>query len=159
MYNKQAFQSEHKGGCGHSGRGKFGGPWGGPMFGRGKFGGFWGRHAGGFHQVPVNIEETDIEYTISLFAAALVKENVKLTVKDDVLTVSYQGTESDTNEQSATGNYTYQEYGNRSFERSFRLNDKVLTESISASYADGVLKVILPKNPATNKPAQTITVA
>ncbi|GAB4017960.1 hypothetical protein GCM10028808_50990 [Spirosoma migulaei] len=141
------------------GRGKFG-PW-----GRGKFGGFWGgpmfgRHGGGFHQVPVNIEETDAEYTISLFAAALVKENVKLTVKDDVLTVSYQGNDqSEANEQADTGKYTYQEYGNRSFERSFRLNDKVLTENITASYADGVLKVVLPKNPATNKPAQTITVA
>lgn len=155
MYNKHAFQSEHKGSCGPMGRGKFGGP-----FGRGKFGAFWGgRHAGGFHQVPVNIEETDTDYTISLFAAALVKENVKLTVKDDVLTVSYQGTDqSETNEPSATGKYTYQEYGNRSFERSFKLNDKVFTESISASYTDGVLKVVLPKNPATNKPAQTITV-
>lgn len=155
MYNKHAFHSEHKGNCGGPwGRGKFGGP-----FGRGKFGAFWGRHAGAFQQVPVNIEETDTAYTISLFAAALIKENVKLTVKDDVLTVSYQGADSsETDEQTANGKYTYQEYGNRSFERSFRLNDKVLTESISASYADGVLKVVLPKNPATNKPAQTITV-
>ncbi|QMW05627.1 Hsp20/alpha crystallin family protein [Spirosoma foliorum] len=161
MYNKQAFQSEHKGNCGPWGRGKFGGNWGGPMFGRGKFGKFWeGRHAGGFQHVPVNIEETDAEYTISLYAAGLVKENVKLTVKDDVLTISYQSTDQpNAEEQSASSKYTYQEYGNQSFERSFQLNDKVLTESISASYADGVLKVVLPKNPATNKPAQTISVA
>ncbi|MVM37215.1 Hsp20 family protein [Spirosoma sp. HMF3257] len=157
MYNKHAFQSEHKGGCGPMGRGKFGGPWGGPMFGRGRFGAFWAKH--GLQHVPVNIEETDTDYTISLYAAALVKENVKLTVKDDVLTVSYQGNDSSDTDEQTTGKYTYQEYGNRSFERSFRLNDKVLTESISASYADGVLKVILPKNPETNKPAQTITVA
>ena len=155
MYNKQAFETGNKGGCGPMGRGKFGGP-----FGRGKFGGFWGgRHAGGFHQVPVNIEETDTGYTISLYAAALVKENVKLTVKDDVLTISYQSNDpSADSENATTGNYTYQEYSNRSFERSFKLNDKVLTDSISATYADGVLKVSLPKNPATNKPAQTITV-
>ena len=160
MYNKQAFEAGHKGGCGHWGRGKFGG-----QSGRGKFGGFWGgpafgRHGGGFHQPPVNIEETDTDYVISLFAADLVKENVKLTVKDDVLTVSYQGTEpSAEGENATTGNYTYQEYSSRSFERSFRLNDKVITESISASYTNGVLKVTLPKNPETNKPAQTITVA
>ncbi|UFH52434.1 Hsp20/alpha crystallin family protein [Spirosoma sp. KNUC1025] len=158
MYNKQAFEAGNKGNCGHwggqsFGRGKFGGPW-----GRGKFGGFWGRHAGGFHQVPVNIEETDSEYVISLYAAALVKENVKLTVKDDVLTVSYQGTDP-SDEAQKSGNYTYQEYSNRSFERSFQLNNKVLTDSISASYADGILKVTLPKNPETNKPAQTISVA
>ena len=140
------------------GRGKFGGPWG------NKFGGFrggpaFGRHERGGHQAPVNIEETNEQYVISLFAAALTKENITLSVKDDVLTVSYQGTApSATTENESAGNYTYQEHHNRSFDRSFRLNDKVLTESITASYADGVLKVILPKNPATNKPAQTITV-
>ncbi|GAB3786839.1 hypothetical protein GCM10028818_50750 [Spirosoma horti] len=165
MYNKEAYQAGNnqagnKGGCGSMGRGRFGGPW-----GRGKFGGFWGgpafgRHGGGLHQAPVNIEENETSYMISLFAAGLVKENVKLSVKDDVLTISYQGTESADNAEHVTsGNYTYQEYRNRSFERSFRLNDKVLTESISASYADGILKVTLPKNPETNKPAQTITVA
>ena len=159
MYNKQAFESGNKGGCGPMGRGRFGGSW-----DRSKFGNFWagsryGRHGGGSHQVPVNIDETDTDYVISLFAAALIKENVKLTVKDDVLTISYQGTDerADT-EQGTSGKQSYQEYQNRSFERSFRLNDKVITESISASYADGVLKVVLPKNPATNKPAQTITV-
>lgn len=165
MYNKEAYQtgnnqSGNKGGCGSMGRGRFGGPW-----GRGKFGGFWGgpafgRHGGGSHQAPVNIEENETSYVISLFAAGLVKENVKLSVKDDVLTIAYQGNESAENaEQATSGNYTYQEYRNRSFERSFRLNDKVLTESISASYAEGILKVVLPKNPETNKPAQTITVA
>ncbi|GAB2568297.1 Hsp20/alpha crystallin family protein [Spirosoma areae] len=160
MYSKQAFEAGNKGGCGSMGRGKFGGHWAGPAFGRGKAGGFWGRHAGGVQQVPVNIEETDADYIISLFAADLVKENITLAVKDDVLTISYQGTDQSADtEDATTGNYTYKEHVNRSFERSFRLNDKVLTESITASYTNGVLKVTLPKNPATNKPAQTITVA
>lgn len=165
MYNKQAFQekqgfqSGNKSGCGSMGRGGFGGPMGRGPWGRGKFGGFFGRHGGpGFHQVPVNIEESDTEYVISLFAAGLVKENVKLAVKDDLLTISYQGSDANA-EQETTGNYTHQEHSNRSFERLFQLNDKVITESISASYTDGILKVILPKNPETNKPAQTITVA
>lgn len=163
MYNQHAFETGNKGGCGSMGRGKFGGHWGGPMFGRGKFGGFWGgpkfgRH-GGFQQPPVNIEEDETSYVISLLAAGLVKENVKLAVKDDVLTISYQGTESANPDEAPTGNYTYQEFGNRSFERSFQLNNKVLTDSISATYTDGILKVTLPKNPETNKPAQTISVA
>ena len=152
MYNKQAFEAG-KGNCGHWGRGKFGGPW-----GRGKFGGFGGGRHGWFQQVPVNIEETDNEYVVSLFAAALVKENIKLSVKDDILTVSYQGTDPE-NAENTAGNYTYQEYSNRSFERSFQLNNKVLTDAISASYAEGEKKKTMPKKPDTTKPAQKITVA
>lgn len=141
------------------GRGRFGGP-----RGRGKFGNFWGgsafgRYAGGGNQPPVNIEETDTDYVISLFAAGLNKEQVTLTVKDDVLTISHPGTDQAANTESARTAYTYQEYSQGSFERSFRLNDKVIAESITASYADGILKVVLPRNPATNKPAQSISVA
>jgi HSP20 family protein len=150
MYNRQAFQSEFKGNCGQMNRGKFGGPW-----GRGKFGNFWARQAGAFGQPPVNIEESDSEYVISLFAAGLRKENVTLTVKDDMLRIGY--TESTSSDASAK--YTYQEYSQSGFERSFQLNSKVLTDGISASYADGILRVTLPKNPETNAPAQTINVA
>ncbi|QHV97490.1 Hsp20/alpha crystallin family protein [Spirosoma endbachense] len=154
MHHNQAFQSDYKGGCGSMGRGKFSG-----FKGRGRFGNFWGRHAGGFFQPPVNIEETDDNYIISLFAAGIIKENVTLTVKDDILTIAYPGSNQDTNSESTTQDkYTYQEHSVGSFERSFRLNDKVIVETISASYAEGILKVVLPKNPATNKPAQTITV-
>lgn len=146
------------------GRGKFGGAW-----GRGKFDGFragsmFGRHMGGSNQPPINIEETDDNYVISLFAAGLSKERVTLTVKDDVLRIAYPGADAGTTQETAsgpanTGSYTYQEYSQRAFERAFRLNDKVLTDQISATYTDGILRVTLPKNPATNVPAQTITVA
>jgi HSP20 family protein len=149
MYNKQAFESGNKGGCGS---------WTGPKFGRGKFGGR-GHNAWGAYRPPVNIEETDTKYVIVLYAAGLVKEKVKLTVKDDVLTISYAAVDSATEaSQTETGNVTYQEFSRRSFERSFQLNNKVLTDSISATYTDGILMVTLPKNPATNVPAQTITV-
>lgn len=146
------------------GRGRFGGPWAFRRSGRGKFGSFWEGQAGGLAQPPVNIEETDTDYVISLFAAGLVKEQVTLTVKDDVLRIAYPGAAADTQQETGSesttkGNFTYQEYKRGPFSRSFRLNDKVLVDRISASYADGILKVTLPKNPATNIPAQTITVA
>ncbi|QJD80923.1 Hsp20/alpha crystallin family protein [Spirosoma rhododendri] len=152
MYNKQGFQSEHKGGCGQMGRGRFGGQW-----GRGKFGKFWGGRMGMFGQPPINIEETDAAFTISLYAAGLDKSKVTMAVKNDVLTIAYPGAESDNQEPTDTG-YTYQEFSPRGFERQFQLNGKVLIDQISATYTDGVLKATLPKNPETNKPAQTITV-
>lgn len=149
MYYNQAFESSTKNHCGQGGRGQFGRHW-----GRHQFRDFWKRHAGGSSQAPVNLEETDSAYIIHLFAAGLQKEKVKLAVKDDVLTISYPG------EEAASGRtYTYQEYNPGPFERSFQLNNKVLSDDISATYADGILTVRLPRNPATNQPAQTIQVA
>lgn len=155
MYSKQAFDANTRGNCGSWGRHKSGGPW-----GRGRFGNFWGRHAGGAGQAPVNIEETDSAYVITLLAAGLSKEKINLSVKDDQLTISYQEPDAETNTGSdEAGRYTYQEFGTRSFKRTFQLNNKVLTDSISATYTDGILSVTLPKNPETTKPAQAITVA
>ena len=129
---------------------------------RGKFGGRYGRFAphaqgmfgGAFRKVPANIEETNDSFIIYLFAPALIKEYLKVTTKDDVLTVSYQPAE-----QEGSNKFSRQEYSNGAFERAFALNGKVLSDSISASYADGILKVTLPKNPETNIPAKDIAVS
>ena len=137
--------------------GKIHSRWGG-RFGRHHHGKFT-RHAEemfshGFRRVPANIEETDESFIIHLFAPALVKEDLKVLTKDDVLTISYSPKESgDSAEQ-----FSRREYSNGAFERAFALNGKVLSENISAKYADGILKVTLPKNPETNIPAKDISV-
>lgn len=126
-------------------------------WGRGNFGKFWSGRMAAFGQPPINIEDTDAAFTISLYAAGLNKANVTLAVKDDVLTIAYPGSEQAGSESTNNG-YTYQEFSPRGFERQFQLNGKVLVDQISAVYTDGVLTVTLPKNPETNKPAQSITV-
>ena len=110
-----------------------------------------------FGQPPINIEDTEAAFTISLYAAGLNKANVTLAVKNDVLTIAYPGSEQAGSESTSSG-YTYQEFSPRDFERQFQLNGKVLVDQISATYTDGILTVTLPKNPETNKPAQSITV-
>lgn len=102
--------------------------------------------------VPVNIEENDNAYLLRLYAAGLVKENFALSVNNDVLKVTY------TSPKKPEVNYAYSEYALTDFERMFQLNNNVLTQNISANYADGVLIVTLPKNPDTVKPAQNINV-
>ena len=104
--------------------------------------------------VPVNIETTADSFVLTLFAAGLRKDKIQLSVQGDVLTVAYAGTAP-----AADGpRYTHQEVRDLSFERTFQLNGKVLTENISAQYTDGILTVTLPKDPAANPPAQTIAV-
>ncbi|MBE7172569.1 MAG: Hsp20/alpha crystallin family protein [Williamsia sp.] len=112
----------------------------------------WGNRAG--KSVPVNIQENEKEFELFLYAPGLQKEAFKVSVKDDVLTVAYTGAE----EQEPT-RFTRREYRNESFERSFVLNGKVQIDSIKAAYADGILKIILAKDPTRNQPAQTISVA
>jgi len=128
----------------------------------GRFGhhhhGKFARHAGQFFErfrnVAANIEETDEFFIIHLFAPALAKEHLKVITKDDVLTITYAPNEEAETERK----FSRREYSNGAFERSFALNGKVLSENISASYADGILKINLPKNPETNKPAVDIAV-
>ncbi|UKT63550.1 Hsp20/alpha crystallin family protein [Pedobacter mucosus] len=108
----------------------------------------------GFRNVPVNIEETDASFIIHLFAPALVKENLKVVTKDDVLTISYTPIE----DVESAEKFSRREYSNGAFTRAFALNGKVLNDHISANYADGILKIILTKNPETNIPAKDIAV-
>lgn len=101
---------------------------------------------------PVNIEETDSEYILSLYAAGLQKERFSIAVNEGVLTIKYDAT------QAPSAKYILQEVEDASFERSFQLSDKVLTDNINAQYENGVLKITLQKNPETNIPAQEIKV-
>ena len=102
-----------------------------------------------------NIEENDASFTISLYAAGLNKNNFKVSATEDILSISYTAPAVAEGTQS---NFIHQEYQPASFNRSFQLNGKVLTDNINATYTDGVLKVTLLKNPETNKPAQEVNI-
>ncbi|MEO7309066.1 MAG: Hsp20/alpha crystallin family protein [Chitinophagaceae bacterium] len=103
-------------------------------------------------RIPANIEETDQGYNIYLYAAGLQKDKIVVSVKNDMLSVSYPGAVAD------TPKFVHAEYQTGNFERLFQLNSQVLTTAIQASYSDGVLKITLAKNPGTNKPLETVTV-
>lgn len=100
-----------------------------------------------------NIIDNGDSFSIELYAAGLIKSNFKIFVTDDVLTIQYKDGEAKEDKK-----YAYREYKPVSFQRQFQLNDRVLTENISATYQDGVLCVTLRKNPETNQPEQEITV-
>ncbi len=93
---------------------------------------------------PVNIQETDGSYDLHLVAPGLKKEDFKINLDKDVLTISYEQKKEETKEQPAE-KWLRSEYRMKSFKRSFSLNDKVDAGKIAAKYADGVLVVTLPK--------------
>ena len=113
----------------------------------------WG--AGRFgNQAPANIEEHENSYAILVHAPGLQKEGFKVSVKDDVLTAAYQPAGN----TGSAGHYTRREYHNEPFERSFALNGKVETTQIQASYQEGILHIVLPKNAQSKQPPQQIAV-
>jgi HSP20 family protein len=156
MYNHETTDSQNQQGFGSKNHGC--GPFG-KRFGN-KFGGKspWGKmfNASFVNRKAANIEENDTSFIISLYAAGLNKNNFKISVTNDVLTIAYNAPNTS---ETSQNRYSHQEYEPGSFERSFQLNGKVLTDTISAAYTDGVMVVTLPKNPETNKPAQEVPVS
>ncbi len=100
-----------------------------------RFGQRWG-------QPPVNIEEFDDHYEVSVFAAGFYKSDFNLKVKDNILVISASKEESDIVDNPSMRR---REFDPRGFKRVFELNEKIDKENISAKYEEGVLKITLPK--------------
>lgn len=111
----------------------------------------------GTAQAPVNIQDTDKSYELHLIAPALKKEDFKINVDRNVLTISFNHETEQTTEE--TGRWLRNEYKIKSFSRSFTLNEKIDTAGITAKYTDGVLQVSLPKKEQSEVKAQEISVS
>ena len=90
----------------------------------------------------MNVSETENDYTVELSVPGLTKENVKIELNDDILTVKGQKNEKESEQQD---NYSYSEFSYSGFERSFTLPENVNTEEISAKHENGILKLTIPK--------------
>lgn len=97
------------------------------------------------HSFPaVNVLESENEFKIELAAPGLKKEDFKINVHENTLTISAeQKTGSEENKDN--GKYTRKEFNYSSFKRSFTLPKTVDGDKIVASYNEGVLGLSLPK--------------
>lgn len=98
------------------------------------------------HTLPsVNVKETDTNFDIELAVPGMKKEDFKISLDRNILTISSeQKTESE--EKNENGKYTRREFNYQSFSRSFTLPSEVVdSENIEANYADGILKIAIPK--------------
>jgi HSP20 family protein len=94
-------------------------------------------------RVPaVNISESENNYHVELAAPGLKKEDFKLNLERNVLTISV---EQSSDQQRTDRNYSKREYSYSSFVRSFTLPDSADHSGIDASYTDGVLKIDIAK--------------
>lgn len=104
---------------------------------------------------PVNVVEDASGYDLYMAAPGRVKSEFKVSVNDDVLSISYQKpTETDTKAR-----WIYHEFKQVSFERRFQLSNKADTANITADYTDGILHLRVPKIPGSGPIDQTVIVA
>jgi HSP20 family protein len=95
------------------------------------------------YNVPLNIVESDQQFEVYVYATGFSKENIKVTIVDDLLYISGKR-EID---EASKPNFSRQEFPIKTFERTLSLNGLVATENISAKVEDGVLVLNLPKIP------------
>lgn len=117
----------------------------------GKFNGmFREEHHTSLTQPPVNIYEKENGFHIQVMAPGVAKEEIKLSVMDNMLTITYEQHEP---AKDVKGKLLRNEFGIRSFKRNFTLGEKVDAEKINAAYEQGILNIFLPKKEPV-KPAQ-----
>jgi Molecular chaperone (small heat shock protein) len=90
----------------------------------------------------VNIAETNDAYELEFNAPGRKKEDFKITVDKDILTVSFEKKDENKDEGKK---FVKKEFTLQSFKRSFTLDEKVNADEINAKYEDGLLLLTLPK--------------
>ena len=91
---------------------------------------------------PVDVTEDETAYTITTDLPDVPKEAVKVTVEDGVLTIRGERKWEKKTDNTKV-HLVERSYG--SFTRSFRLPEDASGDRVSATFKDGVLKVVLPK--------------
>lgn len=100
----------------------------------------------GVNLPAVNIIETNDDYQLELNVAGRKKEDFKITVDKNILTVSFEMKE-DTAEENKEQNKKFikKEFIIQSFKRSFTIDEKINADAIDAKYENGILLLSLPK--------------
>ena len=104
--------------------------------------------------VPVNIKETEKGYQLEVVAPGFTKEDFKILIEKNLLTISAERkTEETKNEKQVRSEYRFQ-----SFKRSFSLTEKIDSEKIEAKYENGVLFLTLANKEEVKPPVKEIVI-
>lgn len=108
--------------------------------------------------VPVNVRENNESYDLEVIAPGCRKELFKVNVNGNLLSVSYDHQDEQT-EENEKNHWRRTEYQRRTFQRTFTLdNDAVDVNGIQAEYKDGILYLHVPKQEKAKQVAKTIEI-
>ena len=106
----------------------------------------------------VNILESEKGFSIELLVPGRKKEDFNIEVNNDILTISSE-TKSESDNQE-TAKFTRKEFSISAFKRSFTLPEIIDGDHVTASYDNGILRLMLPKKEeALPKPKRLIEIS
>ncbi len=91
----------------------------------------------------VNVKETDESFEIELAVPGFKKEDFKIEVNHNLLTISSEKQEEKETKEDEC--YACREFSYQSFSRSFTLPESVDNDNINAKYDAGILKISIAK--------------
>ncbi|MEA2105470.1 MAG: Hsp20/alpha crystallin family protein [Bacteroidota bacterium] len=105
----------------------------------------------------VNVLENKDEFKIEVAAPGLSKNDFKIDLDNNVLTIS---SEKEAKNEDEGEKYVRREFSYSSFKRSFSLPDSIDQDKIKATHKDGILNVVIPKrDEAKEKPKKQIKIS
>jgi HSP20 family protein len=111
----------------------------------------------GISSPSVNILEGKDEFKIEVAAPGLEKEDFKINLQNNVLTIS---SEKESKQEEQDKKFMRREFSYMQFNRSFSLPVTANAEQINASYRHGVLTILIPKKEeAKEKPLREIEIS
>lgn len=90
----------------------------------------------------VNVTENDQEYNLEYLVPGFKKEEIKVALEQNVLTVKAEKKTETVDEQKR---YTRKEFSFSSFKRSFTLPENIDAEKMVAKHEHGILNITIPK--------------
>ena len=109
----------------------------------------YGRHAN--REMLTDVKDSEDHYEIEIDLPGFKKEQIQIELNNGSLIISAsKGLDED--EKDDKGKYVRQERYRGTMSRSFYVGDNITEEDIKASFADGVLKLTVPKKEAPKLP-------
>ena len=107
------------------------------------------------HFPPVNIIENNELYKLEMSAPGLEKADFNVKLDGKILTIS---SEKKTEAATEHEKMIRKEFSQKTFKRSFTLDEKIDAANISARYENGILKLELPKKEEVKNGAKEISI-
>lgn len=109
------------------------------------------------HNEKVNIIEKENNFQLDIIAPGYSKEEVKITIEKNELTIASVEQNKENNE-APKEKHIRREFIKEAFSRTFKLPENVEADKIEASHKNGIISVSLPKKAKIEVPVQEIEV-